>query len=330
MLHSIVNRRWIVKHQSLLLKCITIFALLMVIVVIYVNLDANKRIKNAYYSYSLEQDEKEDAIVKEGVFRTRIYRKMLQRLSYQECLIAKQQSKSLGGYCLPEDLRAAKNAYYPFDTSLANAIYELVIKEGDSLTDLGCGPGHYGEYWLKKARQSGRTFYYRGMDGAANVDTITDGFVDYLDLTERAEDQYLLWNKNSTYWDARHFGSEEENRDKSLHPILNNRETLSKSKVVMSLEVLEHVPKSEEIKVVDNVLRLAEDRIILSWAIPKQGGQHHVNERSNQYVLKLMQDKYGLKYCETISKQLRQKSTLAWFKNTIFVFSKIHHSVDCY
>lgn len=37
-----------------------------------------------------------------------------------------------------------------------------------------------------------------------------------------------------------------------------------------------------------------------------------------------MQTRYGLKYCETLSLQLRLASTLPWFKNTIFVFAKVH------
>ena len=246
------------------------------------------------------------------IFRTKQYRKMLQKLSYQECIASKQQSKTLGGYCLPEDLRSAKQKYYPFDTALAAHIYQYVLRAGDTVTDLGCGPGHYGEYWLGVAHKSQKLLYYRGFDGAANVDTITDGFVDYLDLTENVEDQYYLWDKNVSFWSSQG------------HDLHAYRNTISRSQVVMSLEVLEHVPKSEERKVLDNLIELVQRTLILSWAVPKQGGQHHVNERSNDYVLSLMQTRYGLKYCETVSLQLRLASTLPWFKNTIFVFAKVH------
>jgi hypothetical protein len=115
-------------------------------------------------------------------------------------------------------------------------IYQYVLRPGDTATDLGYGPGHYGEYWLGVAHKSQQPLYYRGFGGAANVDTITDGFVDYLDLTENIQDQYYLWQRNVSFWSS---------TGQVLHAYRN---TISKSQVGMRQKCSNKVPKSEERK----------------------------------------------------------------------------------
>jgi hypothetical protein len=35
----------------------------------------------------------------------------------------------------------------------------------------------------------------------------------------------------------------------------------------------------------DNIFRLAKEGIILSWAVPEQGGLSHINNKPIEYVL---------------------------------------------
>ena len=90
---------------------------------------------------------------------------------------------------------------------------------------------------------------------------------------------------------------------------------------VLSLEVGEHLPKKYETGFIENVVNNCERGVVLSWAIPGQGGNGHFNEQSNSYVIDRLCG-YGLKYDEDAAKGLRKASTLSWFKNTIMVFTK--------
>ena len=92
--------------------------------------------------------------------------------------------------------------------------------------------------------------------------------------------------------------------------------------VVMSLEVAEHLPKKYEEIYVDNLIKHTNGWLIISWAVPGQGGKGHFNEQPGEYVLKLFEDK-GFSHRDEYSQYLRNSITsLPWFKNTIFVFSK--------
>ena len=80
--------------------------------------------------------------------------------------------------------------------------------------------------------------------------------------------------------------------------------------LVMSFEVGEHIPKEYESIFIDNICKHSNNLIILSWAIPGQGGRGHVNEQSNEYII------------NQISELLRKSASISWFKNTIMVFKK--------
>jgi hypothetical protein len=95
----------------------------------------------------------------------------------------------------------------------------------------------------------------------------------------------------------------------------------------MSLEVLEHVPISYERQVLDNVDALNRYGVVLSWAVPKQGGLHHVNNRPNTYAIARMVER-GYVYCAEFSARIRTESTLPWFKNTLMVFFRDRPALD--
>ncbi len=90
---------------------------------------------------------------------------------------------------------------------------------------------------------------------------------------------------------------------------------------VLSLEVGEHLPKQYEQTFIENIEKHCIDGIVLSWAIKGQGGHGHFNEQNNDYVKEIMQ-KYGYVNDVVAEDQLREDSSLWWFKNTIMVFRK--------
>jgi hypothetical protein len=89
---------------------------------------------------------------------------------------------------------------------------------------------------------------------------------------------------------------------------------------VISLEVAEHIPKEYESVYVNNLCKHTNKYLIISWAVPGQGGKGHVNEQTNQYVIDLF-SKLNFKYKLEYSNYLRNSITNCnWFKNTILVF----------
>jgi len=88
---------------------------------------------------------------------------------------------------------------------------------------------------------------------------------------------------------------------------------------IVSLEVGEHLPKQFEKIFLNNLIH--GNNVILSWAIPGQGGNNHVNLRPNNYIIKQMKH-HGFEYQPIKSKNLRSASTFSWFKNTLMVFQK--------
>jgi hypothetical protein len=101
---------------------------------------------------------------------------------------------------------------------------------------------------------------------------------------------------------------------------------------VLCLEVMEHVPRELEVHVIENLYCacVPGGKLILSWALPGQGGHGHVNERKEADVVELL-GSYGFALLEDETKAARGVITdkfsikdgdLPWFRNTLFVFQK--------
>jgi hypothetical protein len=90
---------------------------------------------------------------------------------------------------------------------------------------------------------------------------------------------------------------------------------------VISLEVGEHIPEECEKIFIQNITKHIGKLLILSWAIPGQAGNGHVNLRPNDHIISAI-NKHGPKYNQHLSQRLRKSSQLWWFKNTIMVFDK--------
>ena len=90
---------------------------------------------------------------------------------------------------------------------------------------------------------------------------------------------------------------------------------------VLSLEVGEHIPKEYEDVFIDNVLRHANEYVLMSWAVPGQNGDGHVNEQSNDYVINKIEEK-GFEHLYPLSNEFRKNAKAFWFKYTLMLFRK--------
>lgn len=90
---------------------------------------------------------------------------------------------------------------------------------------------------------------------------------------------------------------------------------------VISLEVGEHLPKKYEAIFLDNLVRHASDTIVLSWAIPRQLGDGHVNCHTNLYIIYKLW-KRGFRFQPRWTALMRANCSQFWFKQTLMVFSR--------
>ena len=92
--------------------------------------------------------------------------------------------------------------------------------------------------------------------------------------------------------------------------------------LVLCLEVGEHIPQKYEQVFIDNLCEYVHKDLILSWAIPGQGGAGHFNEQPNEYVIKEF-SKRGLAFDRAQSEKLRGAASLRWFVNTLMVYERV-------
>jgi hypothetical protein len=97
--------------------------------------------------------------------------------------------------------------------------------------------------------------------------------------------------------------------------------TLPKRDWVIAIEVGEHIPPEYEAQFIDNLVGICTDGVIMSWAIPGQGGRGHINEKSNAYLVAEMR-KRGLNYDTAQSTVFRDTVTGSawWLKGSLMVF----------
>lgn len=148
--------------------------------------------------------------------------------------------------------------------------------------DLGCGDGWY----CKRLRELGwpQVHGYEGCEAMQKQGVYDDIFV--MDLTKRR-------------WVEIPYG------------------------LVLCLEVGEHIPKEHEQTFLDNVAEFGKSAfaVLLSWAVPGQGGRGHFNERPNDYIESNMRSR-GFIVDSWATQHLRRTASLKWFKNTLVAYGK--------
>lgn len=92
----------------------------------------------------------------------------------------------------------------------------------------------------------------------------------------------------------------------------------------LCLEVGEHIPKEFEEVFLNNITQMCDSKLVISWAVPGQGGVRHVNEKTNEEVAMLM-GRLGFYINDDQTYYLRlnfDHTKTPWFKNTLMVFDK--------
>ena len=167
---------------------------------------------------------------------------------------------------------------YNFGASL---VYILMKNNIASITDLGCGTGHY----VKMIESF--NIKTQGFDG--NPDTkkwdASGGLcVGPVDLVEEK------------FWDV--------------------------TDAAMSIEVAEHIPAEYEQAFLNNLVNSARNLIFLSWGVPGQGGEGHVNGQWGADVVQKMKER-GWERNDNYTNMLTNDATFDWLKKNVQVFNRM-------
>ena len=89
----------------------------------------------------------------------------------------------------------------------------------------------------------------------------------------------------------------------------------------MSIEVAEHIPAEYEEAFINNLVNSARHLIFLSWGVPGQGGEGHVNGQWGEDVVKKMNQR-GWKRNNDNTQRLQNDAEFEWLKQNVQVFQR--------
>lgn len=98
---------------------------------------------------------------------------------------------------------------------------------------------------------------------------------------------------------------------------------LTEKGIVMSFEVGEHIPEKYQDVFIENITKLCDSYLIISWAIVDQPGIGHVNCKNNPDVIKLFEEK-GFTYLPDLTEHARSypEGMCGYYKQTLMIFKK--------
>jgi len=88
------------------------------------------------------------------------------------------------------------------------------------------------------------------------------------------------------------------------------------------IEVLEHIPAAYERMALDNVVRVAREGVVLSWAVPGQFGYFHVNNQPQQHVDEVMATR-NFQRDIAASNQLRNAARFRVLRRNMNVYRRV-------
>jgi SAM-dependent methyltransferase len=154
-----------------------------------------------------------------------------------------------------------------------------------SVLDVGCGIGT----WLKAFKDCG-VIDVIGIDGDYVDRTLLNKYI--------SNDEFLGFDLTKSFNLGRKFD------------------------LAISLEVIEHLPKSAALIFIDSLCRHS-DTILFSGAIPNQGGQNHLNEQWQSYWSKIFELR-GYNVYDPIRNLIWNDSNIEpWYKQNILIYSKV-------
>jgi len=195
----------------------------------------------------------------------------------QSCQLQSKSSlkvSEFGGWCRAVSLPGSKE--HVTDKIFLQGLSTFLANK--TVGSFGDGPGHY-----KAGMEAlGDVRSYTAYDGAPFVEEVTDGKVNFMDLS------------------APQYG----------YPIFD---------WVLSFEVGEHIPAQFEDIFLDNVVRHAREGVVLSWATIGQRGYSHVNNKNLSSVVMQM-ERRGFSLNDVISNYMMNQASVQWLRENVRVY----------
>jgi cyclopropane fatty-acyl-phospholipid synthase-like methyltransferase len=188
----------------------------------------------------------------------------------------------------------AEASEHQFSVKLAELVAEFFSPE-EPVIDFGCGNAGYLVYL------QGRGFNSIGVEG-------THG------LTYHTPKRHPLKPGNP------------ENAQPSLELVqwdLQHPLWLGVKGNVMSVEVGEHLHAQHHDAFMDNLSRHCTGKLLLTWAVPGQGGLRHVSERTQEQMVPYVA-RWGFGFLEAESRRWRAvvAEELGYFRMSIYLFER--------
>lgn len=231
-----------------------------------------------------QQDTKDDIILKDKILNE------LQVMDWEIPSEIKEERhkecngrkiSSTGGFCLTKKSHIGGN--WMVDTDLGNHLRDNLFN-GMNVVDLGAGLGHYGKIFKEEGSP---VKSWVGFDGAMNVESATDGFVRFMDLTQP-------------------------------HPA--DERPCVKGDWVLSLEVAEHIPPQFTDHYIRNLRCSCTIGAVVSWAVPAQrGGLGHVNSKEEKDAIAAMA-RWGFVLDRDASDAAQAAASMKHFKRNTLVY----------
>lgn len=97
------------------------------------------------------------------------------------------------------------------------------------------------------------------------------------------------------------------------------------------LEVMEHVPKEYEQRLLDTITDSVNSKLILSWAEVNQPGIGHINCVDQSYAINEI-EKRGFEFLKTNTQEARENidDCCNWFRRTLLIFKRLEIREDYY
>lgn len=213
------------------------------------------------------------------------YRNYNNSLNYETGADVKQANPSLSDIYNEAFYEGQARKSYHSAKSIIDALNTFIPKIG-SVLDVGCGVGTWLKAWKEKYPESE---------------------IQGIDCNEISEQ--FLYIKRS-FIDI-----------KNLEALSSLEDSYCKYDLVESLEVGEHLPESSAEQYV-NFLCNHGDLILFSAALPKQTGDHHINEQFPEYWNQLFQ-KNGFVCFDFLRQIIWNETSISWwYRQNILVFAK--------
>eukprot|EP00434_Breviolum_minutum_P020937 symbB.v1.2.018472.t1/scaffold1476.1/size116376/1 len=165
---------------------------------------------------------------------------------------------------------------------LDKGLLRYLLRELLVMDDVVCDLGAFGGHYSSWLNDTGLVTAY-AFDGTPRVEELTQGRVRYAPLQEAKE-----------------------------LPVPCD--------VVLCLEVLEHIPRQEELISLENLGRLAPRVLVASWAPPHVPGPGHVNQRETLEAWQRVEEVTGLQRNLQLTASAQAHSEIPWIKESVAIF----------